>query len=461
MTIRCTSRGVLHGALLLGVVSAVGASRRLPAQPLRSAAESMLVATPQPVRAQDPADSLLTEAQAALRRNDLRRAATLFQTLRERHPRSRSAENAGYWEAFARHRLGGQQNLTQARAALAFQTSSYPNAATRADVEALSARIARDAAMAGDAAAAQQIVERSRTVSSQCPREDEDERLMVLDALLSMDAERAMPTLKTVMARRDECTAVLRRKAVFLISRKQTPETEELLLTALRADPDPEVREQAVFWLGSVNTERATNALIDLLRSAKDGPAMEQVVISLSQQRNDRARAALRELIANADAPVQARGTAIHQLAQREADRDASVRFLTELYPTLRELELKERVLFALAQRPTPAAEAFLTRLALDPQSPLEARRTAILYASRLGLSVAQLRALYRSAPEREIREQVVFAIGSRKTEDAVDALLDIARTDGDREMRRAAIFWLGQSKDPRVPGMLQQLLDR
>ncbi|HMS02977.1 MAG TPA: HEAT repeat domain-containing protein [Gemmatimonadaceae bacterium] len=442
------------------------ASLRAPAAPEPAASRALDRAVAQigawmPEQSQDPADSILRDAQTALRRNDLRRAAALFQSLRESHPRSRAAQNAGYWEAFARHRLGGKENLEQGQRALRWQASTYPDAATRADADALSARLMRDAALVGDADAAQQLVERSRSVGAQCPREDEDERLMVLDALLSVDAERALPTLKNVLARRDECSAALRRKAVFLVSRKRSAETEDILLATLRSDPDAEVRAQAVFWLGQVNSEKSTTALIELLRTSRDEAVLEKVAFALSQQRNERARSALRDLVRRNDVPLGVRGNAIFWLGQRAGDAADAVPFLIELYPTLTERALQERVLASIAQRKSPEAQAFLTRVALDSQAPLQLRRNAIFHASQAGLSTAQLRDIFRTSTDRRIREQVVFAIANQKNTEAVDALFDIVKSDADRETRRVAIFWLGQSKDPRVPSFLEQILNK
>ncbi|HNC95112.1 MAG TPA: hypothetical protein PKW90_03245, partial [Myxococcota bacterium] len=48
----------------------------------------------------------------------------------------------------------------------------------------------------------------------------------------SIDADRAIPILKKVLARREKCSEVLRRKAVFLVSQKRTDETESILLDA-------------------------------------------------------------------------------------------------------------------------------------------------------------------------------------------------------------------------------------
>ena len=85
-----------------------------------------------------------------------------------------------------------------------------------------------------------------------CTDSDDDERVIALNALMQMDAERAMPLLKKVMARRDKCSEILRRKAVFLIAQKRTDEAADILVDAARNDPDAEVREQAVQWLSRV-----------------------------------------------------------------------------------------------------------------------------------------------------------------------------------------------------------------
>ena len=40
-----------------------------------------------------------------------------------------------------------------------------------------------------------------------------------------------------------------------------------------------------------------------------------------------------------------------------------------------------------------------------------------------------------------------------------MDKLFEIARTESDQELRENAIFWLGQSDDPRVTEFLEQLI--
>jgi HEAT repeat protein len=254
---------------------------------------------------------------------------------------------------------------------------------------------------------------------------------------------------------------VLRRKAVFLVSRKRNSETEDILLNALRTDPDREVREQAVFWLGQVNSEKSTTALLELLRTSTDNSVLEKAMFSLAQQRSERAQTAIRDMARRSDLSNEIRGNAIFWLGSRGGNADSTTAFLMQLYPTLTEKELKERVLFAVAQRRTPASTRFLTALAMNQSEPMEVRQNALFHASRSGMTLAQLRELYRSSTEKEFKNQVIFAIGNLRTTESVDLLFDIAKNDQDREMRKQAIFWLGISKDPRAPGFLQDILNK
>ena len=62
---------------------------------------------------------------------------------------------------------------------------------------------------------------------------------------------------------------------------------------------------------------------------------------------------------------------------------------------------------------------------------------------------------------DREVRETAVFALSQRPRDEGVPALIRIARQNKDPDLRRKAIFWLGQSDDPRALSLFEELLTR
>lgn len=60
---------------------------------------------------------------------------------------------------------------------------------------------------------------------------------------------------------------------------------------------------------------------------------------------------------------------------------------------------------------------------------------------------------------ELEVRKQAVFALSQIRSDATIDALIDIARTNREPELRRNAIFWLGQSDSPRAITFFEEIL--
>ena len=103
-----------------------------------------------------------------------------------------------------------------------------------------------------------------------------------------------------------------------------------------------------------------------------------------------------------------------------------------------------------------------LLQLARSSRLPMERRRSAVFWLGQAA-GAAVDRALDSIAgdigTEREVRKQAVFALSQRSSEDAVPALIRIARTNRDPELRKSALFWLGQSNDPRAVDLFEEIL--
>ncbi len=449
---------------MLGFVAAAAfaGATPFPVDSFPVGALTVVSQVPAPWLAEDPADSLYRLAREALNRNQYRRAVELFAELSRAYPSSGYVADALYWEAFARYRVGGAEDLRAALARLDDQKRRYPRAATAGDAEALATRIRGELARQGDPAAAQDIV-REATVAGQGRAEhrrdcddDSDVKLAALNAVLQMDADRAMPLLTRVLARRDAGSVCLRRKAVFLVAQKRTDSTEAVLIGSLRNDPDPEVREQAVFWLSQVPGPRAAVLLDSLVRHSTDESIQERAVFALSQQGDPKATDALRALAERRDASVAVREKAIFWLGQ---SKSGGPEYLRNLFPRLESDALKEKAIFAIAQSRRPEDQRWLIDMAKDSRTSLDLRKMAIFWSSQGGASAADLDALYRGLKEPELKEQVVFALAQSKDPAAIDRLIAIAKNDSDTELRKKALFWLGQSRDPRAADVLEQIL--
>ena len=417
----------------------------------------------------DPADSLYRAARDLLNRGKYAEAASAFASLAKRYPGSNYTPDSYYWQAFSLYKTGDNSKLKQARSALEYQQQHHPQAATRGDAEALYAQIQGALARQGDPDARAWVeahargVDTSRTVStSGCSSgdDDDDPRIAALNALLQMDADRAVPVLKRVLERRDACSVTLRRKAVFIISQQHTPETEDILLSTARNDPDEEVREQAVFWLSQVGSTKATSALDSILLNSTNPDLQKKAVFALSQIDSPEASRMLKDYAEKQSAPVEARADAIFWLSQQGHGENGA--YLRTLYGQLSNEDLKDKTIFAISHIGGAENLNWLMELAVNEQESVDMRKKALFWAGQSDdVSLERLTGLYDRMKNREMKEQMIFVYSQRHEGAALDKLIGIARHDTDPELRKKAIFWIGQSHDPKAAQYLQEVINQ
>jgi hypothetical protein len=64
-------------------------------------------------------------------------------------------------------------------------------------------------------------------------------------------------------------------------------------------------------------------------------------------------------------------------------------------------------------------------------------------------------------AEDREVRDQAVFALSQLPHDQGIPVLIRLAKTNKDPKVRRKALFWLGQSDDPRVLALFEDILTK
>jgi HEAT repeat protein/TolA-binding protein len=419
---------------------------------------------------EDPADSLYRVAREALNRGEYRRAAQLFSEVTKKFPKSVYALDSAYWEAFARYRTGSTDDLREALKILeerSAQFESLRNHEGNVDVQALRARVQGALAARGDAKAAEEL-RKNASQSGTCDREEVSVRAEALSALGQMDIAAAMPVVKKVLQRRDECTVELRRRALYIIARQPNSEAVSLILDVAKNDTNSGIRGEAMRWLPRVAGDEAVPQLEELLKSSTDEQQQRSAVNALASIDSERARRAIRTIIERADAGERVRAEAIVSISRERENRTVSpeeLNYLRSLYGRLETPRLKEAVLTSLSRVPTAENQQFLVAIVRNTNESSSLRATALQRLGRMeSVNATEIAKLYDVADARALREQILSALSQRKEPEAIDKMIDIAKKDTDPQIRRTAVNLISraaQGGNERAKKFLQEMFDR
>jgi HEAT repeat protein len=313
-----------------------------------------------------------------------------------------------------------------------------------------------DARAAGEMAGRTEYLRQPRACGGSAA--DEEMRIAALDGLLSMNSDDAVPILKDVLKQRDACRTELRKRAVWLISQKRAADVVSTLLDVARNDPSTDVRGEAIYWLSQAKGEQAIPALDSVLFSSSDLELRKKALFALSEQRDDRARQSLRRAAEDEKMPEDIRGDAIFWLGQ---NRVVDLEYFKTFFRKTRNEDLRNRILTSVGQSRAPEASAWLIEVARDKSFTTETRKQAIFWAAqRRTVDLDQLSALYdQSRGDTDFQQHLLFIYSERREPAAVDKLMAIAKSDPNSELRKQALFWLGQKNDPRVRQFLRDLI--
>lgn len=417
---------------------------------------------------EDPADSLYRVARETLIRGEYRRAAQMFNDITKRYPRSEYVVSCQYWEAFARYRSGTTEDLKQALRILdegkVTLASLQTNRDAQVDVPALRARVQSALAARGDRDAAERVRQEANEQSS-CDPEEMAVKAEALSALGQMDAASALPVVKKVLARRDQCTRELRRRAIYVVGRQASPEAANIILDVAKNDTDPSIRAEAMRWLPRVGGDNAVPQLEEMLRTSTDEQQQRAIVGALNSIDSERARRAVRAIIERADASERVRSEAIQYFLRERDGRQPSAEeqaYIRGLYAKLESSKLREAVLYSLSRVETAENQQFLMGIVRNQNETPSLRAAALQRLGRMeSVSVNEIAKLYDIADTRSLREQVLHGLSQRKEDAAVDKMIEIARKDTDPQIRRSAINMLARSSNKRAQDFIKEIFDR
>ena len=435
---------------------------------------------PAPWAQGDPADSVYKLARDALGRGDYGRAARLFSEISQKYQNSAYKNDAIYYEALARYKVGTTDELKQAVKVLeplvkpgvaasgvsttvsgqsSFTVYTRRNTSD-SEIVALYARINGALAQRGDGDALKRIDNIVKQAgNAPCDQEDIQVRTEALNALSQMDPAAALPSLRKVLERKDECNASLRRNAVFILGRRNDAESSALLLTVAKTDPSTGVRSEAINFLARTPGDAGINALEDILKTEQDERIQRAAVRALMSSDNQRARASMRALIDRKDAPINLRIEAINSLNSDRATQE-DLKYLKDLYARAESDAMKRAVIDAVGRMGGAETDQWLLAIARNNNESSSVRASAMSRLYRSNIAIADINKLYDAADSRGIRQQIINILQNRKEPEAADKLVDIVKNGTDMNLRKQAINALQRKNDPRSVQLFQDILD-
>ena len=125
-------------------------------------------------------------------------------------------------------------------------------------------------------------------------------------------------------------------------------------------------------------------------------------------------------------------------------------------------IEVRKGAIFGLSQSRVPETLDTLISIARSDNEPRLRSEALFWLAQKAGQKVSTMNAArIDQVPDRVVKKKAVFALSQLPKDEGVPLLIKVARTNTNLEVRKQAMFWLGQSKDPRAVDFFADVLGK
>ncbi|HKO54343.1 MAG TPA: HEAT repeat domain-containing protein [Thermoanaerobaculia bacterium] len=316
------------------------------------------------------------------------------------------ADGALYWRAWAQKQMGQR---AEALASISELRQTFPRSRWIEDAKALEVEVRQQAG---------QSIEPERV-------NDEELKLMALNALMHTEPDRAIPIVETVL-KNPKSSKKIKDKAIFVLSQTSSPQAFEILGRIAKDNGNRELQASALRYLGIMGGDQSRVVLADVYASSND-VGIKKSVLRSYMIAGDRDRLLA---TAKAEKDPELRGEAIRQLGIVGARAE-----LADLYTGETNKAIKKSIIQAMFIGGNAEKLGELARNEKDP----DLRSAAIKNLGLLGGAKAGqlLLTIYQTDQNREVRESVIHALflqGNART------LVDLARAERDPELKKAII---------------------
>jgi hypothetical protein len=208
-------------------------------------------------------------------------------------------------------------------------------------------------------------------------------------------------------------------------------------------------------WLTGVTAPESIRYLLSLAKSALGA---EAAVSAIALHADPAADQALEELVAPTQ-PDKVRRQAIFWLGNSRGRRGFEI--VSRLVREDPSDKIREHAIFALTQSKEPEALGIVVSVAHSDPNPRVRGQALFWLAQKAGQKMAEsaISNAIANDPETEVKKKAVFALTQMPNGEGVPLLIQVARDNRNPEVRKQAVFWLGQSKDARALAFIENVL--
>ena len=402
-------------AVLLSILSAPGA---YCAEPVKS--ETVASASPA-----DKDAALYSDGTRAINESRWSDAVDLFTKVVQQH--GQRAEGALYWRAYAENKEGQPARAISTCAEL---RHTYPKSEWLDECGALEIEIRGHSA---------------QPVQPQA-EQDEDLKLLALNAIMQQDEARAMPAIQQII--NGNGSDKLKERALFVLSQSDSKQAQDLIGQIARGRSNPALQVKAIHML-SIRGKQSVDLLADIYQNSSDDAVKKAILQAyLVTGSPDKLVDAARS-----ESAPQLVKAAVQSLGAMGATEQ-----LKALYGGTKSREAKEQIINSLIAAGPKGAEVLGTIAATEQD--LDLRRRAI---RNLGISggpdlAPRLVSTYKNNNDPDTKKAAVeglFLAG-----DAHD-LVTLAKGEKDPALKQRIVQQLSIMRNPEATAYMVEILNK
>jgi tetratricopeptide (TPR) repeat protein len=338
--------------------------------------------------------------------------------------RGRKADAAMYWKAYALNKAG---NKTQAQATLNDLRKSYPQSRWLRD-----ARVLEGETKPG-----------GNVDVFGC--DDEETKILALNALMNSDPERAVPILDKVI--HGNCSPKMKDKALFVLAQSNSDKAQQILLSLAKANNEPDLQTRAIRYIGMNGNSRNRAILREIYTNSTD-PNVKKAVFKgwlMCGGKEDVLA------VARTEKSPDLRREAIRYLGLMGGRSE-----LRDMYKSSADADTRDAVVHAMLLCGDSEGLAEIANTEKDPKVLGSAIKTLGLVGGHDSLNA--LTTIYNSHSDIETKKLV---INSLFLHNAGKEMVAMARKETNPELKRELISKMSLMRSPEITEYMMEILNK